>query len=97
MRDAAVAGERAAEGPAGDKAGVRRRGQRAAARGTAGVAAVVHGGHQGDVALVPVRRHAHQPRVDGRGPGRVVLLQRAGHLRGHRQPRGAAGLQAGPV
>lgn len=96
LRHAAVAGERTAPGPAGFQADVRRRRHGTAAGGPAGFAPIVLR-HENIAAILPVRRQSHQPRLVRRGPGRVVLLQRPGHLRGHRQPRSVAGLEAGPV
>lgn len=96
MRHSAVAGERSASGSARFQADMRRRGQRATARrSTRFDAAVV--GHENFAALLPVRRKPHQSRLDSRSAGHILLLQRAGNLRGYRQPRSIARLEAGQV
>lgn len=96
VRDATVPRERSAPGPAHFQVDLRRRGQRATAGRSAGFVAIVLR-HEGIVALLPIRRQPYQPRLVGRGSGRFLLLQRAGHLRRHRKPRGVAGLETGQV
>jgi len=96
VRHSTVAGERSASGSARVQADMRRRGQRATARrSTRFDAAVV--GHENFAALVPVRRKPHQSRLDSRSAGHILLLQRASNLRGYRQPRSIARLEAGQV
>jgi len=96
VRHSAVVGERSASGSARVQTDMRRRGQRATPRrSTRFDAAVLR--YENLASLLPVRRKPHQPRLDRRSAGHILLLQRAGHLRGHRQPRSIARLEAGQV
>lgn len=76
--------------------GMRRRRQRTASGRSAGFVTIKLR-HKNIVAILPVRRKPHQPRMVSRGSDRFLLLQRFGHLRKYWQSRSFTGLETGQV